>query len=186
MILKLKKTSKKELITICSLALLPPLIFVVFKILGFVVTFSGSVPIGVYKKTSYRSDYGIFCLPLNVAEDGYNHKFIEHSSKCGNGFEPLIKKIIARDGDYLEITNNKIRVNSKTSYLTPTNKFDSNSKPIRRSVENGNLSIHGFWLYGDGSPLKSWDSRYFGEISNKYLQSYVKPIITKINISGLS
>jgi type IV secretory pathway protease TraF len=96
-----KKPSKKEVFWLLSCLSFPPALILFFQFFGFFISVSGSVPIGIYKKVSYKTNYGIFCLPDKVAQEGLKHEFITNSSKCKNGVEPLIKNIIANNNDFV-------------------------------------------------------------------------------------
>ena len=147
--------------------------FIWHKILGYGLGFnvSDSMPLGVYlsyKNTEKISNGDIigFC----VSDKTYDLFFVRGyiSSKngsCYNNFPAFIKKVVAKQGDLVEIKNNKLYVNSieiKNSTI-----FDTDIKGRKlEHLQNGYSHVmqsDEIFAFGDNN-IRSLDSRYIGLI----------------------
>jgi conjugative transfer signal peptidase TraF len=142
-----------------------------------VINISPSIPVGIYLKTTPHPQKGSLisvCLPKDTMKQGIeNHYVISGWGTC-DGMLPLLKEIIAVPGDDVILMNNAISVNGKI-YHSPTYNKDSagNLMPIYPRGHYPNTT--GYWLLGI-SDIRSWDSRYWGAISNNLIKNSLLPI----------
>ncbi|MBN1684465.1 MAG: conjugative transfer signal peptidase TraF [Gammaproteobacteria bacterium] len=178
-----KIPNKKTCLVLLGVFLVIPICFAVFKIFGIVFTYSGSVPIGFYRKLSreiiHHGEYIAFCLPTGIATMGLSRRYIR-SGICPSGSEVLIKKVIAVPGDQVIIDNHDIRVTSHHitwHYPAPTHIFDKNHLLVHRFIQDGTYITKGYWVYGDGNIYYAWDSRYYGAIPKRNIRGRLKPLL---------
>lgn len=145
------------------------------------VTWTGSIPIGVYKinhdNKIEKGKYVLLCLPLSIVQMGKAYLEFDKKSSCPAHTIPLGKKVIATVGDTIKITNSAMIVNHHF-YAAPVLKKDNQNRKIARLIKNGTYIAKRVWFYGDGNYQKSWDSRYFGGINPKQVFATLTPILT--------
>lgn len=115
------------------------------------------------------------CLPDEVAKLAYERNYIA-SGKCKGGYAPVGKYIQAIHGDEVRFTSDGIIVNG--SLL-------ENSKPYATDGEGRTMPVmlQDMVLPKDELVLLnnyagSFDSRYYGPISSRYVVGTLKPIWT--------
>ena len=150
--------------------------FIFHKILGFGLSFnvSDSMPLGLYfssKKTEKISNGDIigFCVSdkiydLFIARGYINSK----NGVCNNNNPAFIKKVIAKQGDFVEIKNSKIYVN--LIEIPNSTIFDTDKKGRKLDhLQNGYSHImksNEIFSFGDNN-IRSFDSRYLGLIDKE-------------------
>ncbi len=180
---RFKKPSLKTLLGICGAVSILPVLVLCFSYFGIILTYSGSVPIGFYKRTSnpahiQRGDYLSFCLPNHIAAMGLERGYI-HRGGCANGSEVLIKQVIAVPGDRITLTHQTLVINSPSSsivYFAPRAITDKQHLPVHHFIKKGEYRATGYWVYGIGSPRLSWDSRYYGGIPKAAIRHRFVPL----------
>ena len=139
------------------------------------------MPIGLYQKVHHeklkRGDIVAVCLPDNIAKEGKRQGYLI-SGDCTFGTIPVLKRIIALPHDTVKLTTLAIEVNG-VSYYAPRANEDHNHHVIKQFVARGIYSdVNDYWLYGFNSPLRSWDSRYYGGVPRSAIQAIYRPILT--------
>lgn len=175
--MKIKKDVKKSIRYFIILIASIMVSFFIVPLIPIQINTTDSVKKGLYyikKSSQYKlNDYVVFCLDDLTAKKAYMAKYINHGS-CPGGYEPLLKKIIAVPGDYLLFDNNLIKTPSG-EYQAPTFKKDKSNHSINFKQQYGSLILSGFWVYGDNN-IRSFDSRYFGQIKQKQILYVAKPL----------
>lgn len=136
------------------------------------INHTNSIPKGIYRLQSLvRWQYGTlvaFPAPKRLALSLSNRRWFPRN-------KPLVKPIGALPGDRVCIHGSIIKVNSSKLGPVFTNDFTGNSLPQRRGcfrVKSGHflpLSTHS---------LRSFDGRYFGQISMRSARGQAIPILT--------
>ncbi len=138
------------------------------------------MPIGLYKVSDpqnlKRGDDVIVCLPLSIGELGLNHGYLD-PGKCTGGYSPVIKELIAIPGDAVTLTPTQIIVNGQ-AYVAPLQSTDHEGNPLAAIPRGEDQHTASFWLYGAGNPADSWDSRYWGGVSQNDIIKLAQPILT--------
>jgi len=159
----------------------PALLVIVVGHAGLRFNETPSVPTGLYWITlDPNAEFVEFCPPepfgrLSV-ERGYRSKA---SSACPDGGIPLLKSIIARPGDTVEVSSRGIFVNRIPIPNTAPKSLDSAGRPLsswafgRYEVSSGT-----FWVGSSYNP-RSFDSRYFGPIDESAIRFRLRPIWTE-------
>lgn len=142
------------------------------------INVSGSMPIGIYRlypgQLPTRGEWVSVCLPNPVATVGWQRGYLQQGH-CPNGIEPVVKAAIATPADKIIVTPQAVFVAGKR-YRAPVQQRDHNALALTGYVQQATLLQGGYWLYGVNDPEKSWDSRYFGPVSEASIQGVVKPI----------
>ncbi len=131
---------------------------------------------GIYRKDDsriHRGDIVAFCLEEPYKTIGLKRFYVEKGQAC-QGADPLIKEVIAVPGDEVLLTDQCIAVNG-IIYPYPTFYVDSNHRKLA-IYPRGTYYSHGYWLIGTHS-VRSWDSRYWGEISAHQVLYKLKPLL---------
>jgi conjugative transfer signal peptidase TraF len=145
------------------------------------INLTGSMPRGIYLLRSsqavHRGSFVMVCMPNSLASFALQRGYLQHGS-CKNGAQPLLKQVIAEDGDTIVLTAKKIQINGNQLPYTATLSTDHHHRPLP-AVLRGiyKLRPHQLWLYGVSS-TQSWDSRYYGVIDSSYVIGVVKPLFT--------
>lgn len=152
--------------------------FFVTSATGIRINVSPSLPLGLYRQTSDpdahlaefcpETPYGRF-----ATERGYRS-----AGNCPDGAAPLMKPIVATFGDVVKISSRGIAVNGILLPNTAPKTRDGQGRlmePWRSGVyrvERGEV-----WLGSSYSPW-SYDSRYFGPVSEALIRARLKPVLT--------
>jgi conjugative transfer signal peptidase TraF len=165
----------------CSLVVLPVLGVTICGLGGMRFNATPSVPIGIYWISSEaNSPFVEFCPPepfgSTSVERGYRPKT---SIICSDGGEPLLKPIIARSGDSVEMSPRGISVNGIPVPNTAPRALDSEGRSLK-SWPFGRYRVppDSVWVASSYNS-RSFDSRYFGPIRGNDIRHRLRPIWTE-------
>ena len=149
--------------------------------LGYRINTTASLPKGLYHTTKQhhtftRGSIVTLCPGNNTFfQMAYQRGYIQNG-ECPGNFRPLIKPVAAVAGDLVIINAQGIQVNQHwLSNSTPLAK-DSHGRPLK-ALQAGSYRVKPgeVWLISSYSP-KSFDSRYFGPVSEKQIISTAQPV----------
>ena len=157
-----------------------------FWLLDLRIAFTGSAcPPGIYGaaalrpgKALERGELVLVCLPTALARFALERGYLARGAGCGDGIEPVGKRIGALTGDAVEVAPDYIAVNGKPLPNTASRMRDSRNRDVphiafgTHAVNDGEV-----WLFGEADP-RSWDSRYFGAVPTSAVRAELKPVIT--------
>lgn len=140
---------------------------------------SGSMPKGLYQVTNkapHEGDIVTVCLPLKFAQFAYQRNYIG-PGHCPGNTEPLVKKIVAKSGDVVTVTQKAVWVNGEPLLHSAQLTKDEKGR-LMPTITPGTyrLKPSEVWLYGT-QDARSWDSRYFGAIEKKYIRHVLVPTL---------
>ena len=169
-----KKILKITIGTILTLVLLFTLIYQ----LGYRINLSESYPRGIYKsipkKTIDYGDFVMFC-PKNspLMQEALKRQYILRG-QCRGGYYPLLKKVVALQGDNVEIKK-YVYINGEKQKKSKLYKKDPKGNLLPKSKEN-NISIKKGYMFllSDYHEL-SFDSRYIGAVEINRTISLMRP-----------
>lgn len=147
---------------------------------GLRINLSYSYPIGLYRITATdqikKGDLISFCPPsgnaINLAlERGY----VKHGT-CSSGSTPLIKKIMATQGDTITF-DSVINLNGEALTQYPIHAADSLHRTLPKP-QDLTLNKGEVLLLSDFAPFDSFDGRYFGAVSTEAILGRATPILT--------
>lgn len=153
-------------------------IFQLCDLMGLRINTTPSLPVGFYKTTSNPdTDLIEFCpaepFASLAAARGYRTR-----GTCPDGAAPLLKPVVAKPGDIIELFNRGIAVNGKLLPCTAALARDTKGRPLVPfpfgvyKVPNGSV-----WVASTYNP-RSFDSRYFGPIPLSSVRARLRPILT--------
>jgi conjugative transfer signal peptidase TraF len=149
--------------------------------IGFRINITGSMPRGIYHlraslRPVSRGDTVAICPPLRVASLGRERGYLGPGA-CLGSVEPLLKFVVATEGDIVVTSpagtsvNGKLLPESRQLQRDAAGRFlDFWSKPIYR-IPSGRI-----WLYAPSE--RSWDSRYWGPIPVGNVVGIADPLLT--------
>ena len=142
--------------------------------LGMRINLTPSLPIGFYVRDP-EGELVEFC-PEGVASEESAIRGYRERGVCPDGHAPLLKPIVGREGDLVEIDRAGLRVNGRSLPNTQAYSRDHLGRslqaypPGRYVVAPGTLWVASTW--NDGS----FDSRYFGPIAAATVRSRLAPL----------
>jgi conjugative transfer signal peptidase TraF len=147
-------------------------------LLGIAINVTPSMQEGIYIKTGGKiltGDIISFCLDEPYKTLGLKRLYLGIGHKC-NGANPLIKKIIAIPGDDVVLTDQYIKVNS-IKYFYKTLYVDNVGRKLDVYPRGNHPKTKGYWVIGTHT-ANSWDSRYWGPISQNEILCKLSPLLT--------
>lgn len=159
---------------------------VAFRLLDLRIAFTGSAcPPGIYraatlrpKRALARGELVLVCLPETLARFALARGYLARGAGCGDGIEPVGKRIGALAGDTVAVAPDYVAVDGRRLPNSASRRRDSLGREVphvafgKYPVENGEV-----WLFGEANP-RSWDSRYFGPVPASAVRAQLKPVIT--------
>jgi conjugative transfer signal peptidase TraF len=150
------------------------------------IAFTGSAcPPGVYRAAALRpgdalarGELVLVCLPEKLARFALERAYLARGAGCGDGIEPVGKRIGAMTGDTVQVAPGYVAVNGRPLPNMASRMRDSRCRDVPR-VAFGTYAVSDgeVWLFGEADP-RSWDSRYFGPVPTSMVRAELKPVIT--------
>lgn len=152
-------------------------IYIVANTLGVRINTSYSLPLGLYIETRDPAAPLIeFCPPGRFAKQSSERGYRTAGFACGDGAVPLLKPIVAREGDLVETTPKGIKVNGTLLPQTAPLLGDSHSRPLKPwpfgvyRVKVGTVWVASSYNRG------SYDSRYMGPIATVQIRRRLRAL----------
>jgi conjugative transfer signal peptidase TraF len=157
-----------------------------FWLLDLRIAFTGSAcrP-GIYQATTLRpgdalerGELVLVCLPTALARFALERGYLARGTGCGDGIEPVGKRIGALGGDTVEVAPDYVTINRRPLPNSASRTLDSRGTNVPHvafgtyAVKDGEV-----WLFGQAD-ARSWDSRYFGPVPTSTVRAELKPVIT--------
>lgn len=146
---------------------------------GFRVNVTSSYPLGIWRLEAKRSitqgSLVLLCppdTPLFQAAKGFGAL---RAGGCPGGYAPLLKRLAAGPGDFVEVEEEGVSVNGGLIPNSRPLQHDSQGQTLPRIEERGWVSEGEAWLLSDFNP-RSFDSRYFGPVSMAQIQGTMVPV----------
>lgn len=144
---------------------------------GLRVNVSYSLPLGLYQVTSDESAPLIeFCPAEPFASQSIERGYRGRGLVCADGAVPLLKPVVARAGDTVELGPSGLVVNGTTLPDTAPLKHDGAGRPLdpwpagRYTVGQGTV-----WVASSYN-ASSYDSRYIGPVDTRLIRRRLRPI----------
>lgn len=147
--------------------------------LGVRLNVSASVPIGLYWiSSSPEARFAEFCPPEPFGSMSVDRAYRRRSAGCPDHGESLLKPIIARSGDLVEVNPDGIRVNGSLIPNTRPKPHDAMGRPLSSwPVGSYHVASATVWVASSYNP-RSFDSRYFGPIRVRDIKNRLRPLWT--------
>jgi conjugative transfer signal peptidase TraF len=150
----------------------------VASVFGVRINTSYSLPMGLYTRTSDpRASLIEFCpegrYAVESSERGYRT-----GGFCPDGAVPLLKPVVAKPGDTVEMSADGIAVNGQLLAQTAPVAKDRLGRRLE-SWPNGRYTVaEGTVWVASSYNRGSYDSRYMGPIPTRLIRSRLKPLWT--------
>ncbi len=136
---------------------------------------------GIYRMVNRRISRGdlvLACLPSALARFAQARGYLARGPGCGNGIEPVGKRIGALPGDTVQITRDFVAINGHRLENSATVLRDSRGRSLIH-VTPGRYTVQPdhVWLSGTND-ARSWDSRYFGPVPSGAVRAQLEPLVT--------
>jgi conjugative transfer signal peptidase TraF len=153
--------------------------YVGFEVGGIRVNASSSLPIGLYVKTSARrANLVEFCPPEPFASFSKGRSY-RPSGNCPDAAEPLMKPVVAAEGDIVEVSASGVAVNGRLLPNSNPRPVDTRDRPLRHwPFGNYRVAASTVWVVSSFNQ-RSFDSRYFGPIPSVCIRSRLLPLLTE-------
>jgi conjugative transfer signal peptidase TraF len=152
--------------------------FTICGVAGIRINCSPSLPVGLYLVTAHSDAYLVeFCPVGPFASLGIARGYRDAGS-CSDGGAPLLKPVVARPGDIVEVSVAGLAVNGHLLPNTAPMERDTNKRPLtpwppgRYTVAEDSI-----WVASSYNQ-RSFDSRYFGPVGLGSVRNHVRPWIT--------
>ena len=138
---------------------------------------SPSLPFGLYRVTSDTSAPLVEFCPAEPVATLANTRGYRQAGSCPDGGTPLMKPIVARDGDVVELSTAGVRVNGTLLRNSAPLARDTSGRPLtpwpagKYTVPPGAV-----WLVSDYH-TRSFDSRYFGPVPTTLIKDHLRPLL---------
>lgn len=152
-------------------------VFLLCGLAGIRINASPSLPLGLYVPTSEaHAPLVEFCPPEPYAslaiQRGYRTEGV-----CRDGATPLLKPIVAREGDWVEVSDAGVRVNGRLLPNSAPRASDTSGRPMPTLPRYTHRVAPGtVWVVSSYNP-RSFDSRYFGPIPIRSITAKLRPIV---------
>jgi conjugative transfer signal peptidase TraF len=151
------------------------------RALGYEVNFSRSVPIGLYavaQDSLYRGQMVAACLPQDIAAFGWDRRYLSAGS-CEDGTAPVLKRIVAMEGDRVDVQQEHVQVNGYPVAQSATRTHDRSGRALPH-VQWGTYVLAPGELWLMGTDTLSWDSRYFGSVAVVRVVATAQPVLVAV------
>jgi conjugative transfer signal peptidase TraF len=148
---------------------------------GIRINVTGSMPRGLYhlrasSRPAKRGDIVAICPPFRVASLGRQRSYLGPGS-CPESVEPLLKIVVATEGDIVVTSPIGISVNENLLPESQQLQVDA----VGRSLVCWSTPVYRMpsgmiWLYAPSE--RSWDSRYWGPVPVGNVVGNADPLIT--------
>jgi conjugative transfer signal peptidase TraF len=156
-------------------ALAAGILFAGARTLGIRVNSSPSLPVGLYQVTSSPDAALVEFCPAEPFASLANARGYRQAGTCPDGGSPLMKPVVARAGDSVDVSERGVSVNGKTILNSAPLLKDTAGRPLAPwplgtyAVQPGTV-----WVVSDYHP-RSFDSRYFGPVQEALIRSRLRP-----------
>jgi conjugative transfer signal peptidase TraF len=169
----------KKVLFFIQLFVWPVLIVMIAGAAGFRLNLTSSVPIGLYRITEDpKAEFVAFCPPEPFGSLSVIRGYREQSGVCPDHGTPLLKPIVAREGDVVESSAKGISVNGKLLPNTAAQHRDSGGRPMEaRPFGRFSVAAGTVWVVSSYD-FRSFDSRYFGPVTLTNIKHHLRPVWT--------
>jgi conjugative transfer signal peptidase TraF len=173
---KVNRRSIRRGVGIAAAAFTAP--FFIAGAMGIRINASTSLPLGLYKETTdFRATLIEFCPqePYGRLAAGRGYRSL---GNCPDRAAPLMKPVVAKAGDIVNVSSMGITVNGVLLPNTASKNKDSRGRPMQPWPFGQYRVPPGFvWVASSYNPW-SFDSRYFGPLPVGIIRSRLKPFLT--------
>jgi conjugative transfer signal peptidase TraF len=172
----LRLRTRRALIHVLRLALIFFFLVVACAVVGIRFNLTESLPERILVVTKDESAQLVEFCPQEAASSISVQRGYRVRGTCPDGDAPLLKPIIARAGDVVEVSSNGITVNGKLLRNSAPRTRDSRGRPLTSWPSGSYVVATGFvWVLSQHHPL-SFDSRYYGPVPVSLIRHHLRPL----------
>ncbi len=164
---------------VAVLVLIPVLLGMAAEWGDFVRTNTPSLPAGIYRLTHNTSDPLISFCPTgqaSIVSSSRHYREESWTRACPDDHAPLLKPVVAREGDVVTISTEGISVNGQLLRNSKSYPYDHSHLPMN-PVPHGTYPVAPGTVWVVSSYNKaSYDSRYIGPVQTKDIRNYGHPV----------
>jgi len=144
--------------------------------LGIRLNSSPSLPVGLYQVASGHDATLVEFCPAEPLASLANARGYRQAGTCPDGGSPLMKPVVARAGDSVQVSARGLSVNGKAVPNSAPLPKDTAGRPLTSwPVGTYRVQPGTVWVVSDYHP-RSFDSRYFGPISEALIRNRLRPL----------
>lgn len=145
---------------------------------GILINTTPSMPVGLYVASSDPGVPMAAICPTEPYATFAIRRGYRTAGSCADGATPLMKPIVAKAGDVVELSPNGIAVNGTVVPNTKPLTHDSIGRPLTPwTFGRFTVSLGTVWVASSHHP-RSYDSRYFGPVPISRIRTHVLPLLT--------
>ena len=152
--------------------------FQLWDIAGLRINASPSLPVGLYVTSSERDANLVEFCPAEPFATLALSRGYRDSGPCSDGGAPLLKPVVARPGDLVDVSVAGIAVNGHFLPNTAPLHRDTKDRPLTGWASGRYVVQPGFVWVASSYNARSFDSRYFGPVAISSIRDHVKPLLT--------
>lgn len=146
---------------------------------GWRINHTSSLPMGLWRGHAVdgpitRGQIISFCPPDNALFQEARQRGYLGRGNCPGGYEPLLKPVAASAGDIVQIDAKGIAVNGQRLTKSAAATYDRKGRPMPELAGTYHVANSTFWVVSEYSSA-SFDSRYFGPISQRQVLAIMQP-----------
>lgn len=149
-----------------------------FDLAGLRINTSPSLPVGLYVTTSDPAAHLVeFCPDSSFGSMALRRGY-RSAGSCKDGGAPLLKPVIAKKGDVVDVSDAGLAVNGRAIPNTAPMTADIKGRPLA-AWPSGRYVVPSteVWVASSFNP-RSFDSRYFGPVPAVTIHERLRPLIT--------
>ena len=145
-------------------------------VLGIRFNLTESLPGLIYVITTDNSSPLVEFCPEGVSAQLSKERGYRRPGMCPDGAAPMLKPVVAKAGDIVEVSANGITVNGTLLCNTAPRDKDSRGRPLMSWPFGRYRVCPGFvWVASEYNGL-SFDSRYYGPIPVSRIRHHLRPL----------
>ncbi|MCP5055146.1 MAG: conjugative transfer signal peptidase TraF [bacterium] len=144
------------------------------------VNWTTSMPLGFYRRIApvlERDAWVAICLEGEAARIAEERGYVIRG-RCESGLAPIFKRIAAVPGDRVAMSKAGVRINGEVIAKSATKEVDSRGRPLAHAEEGEVVIESGRYFVLGMNTARSWDSRYFGAVSEHQIIAGARPLWT--------
>ena len=152
-------------------------LFAIIGTAGIRINATPSLPVGLYIEADANSRLIEFC-PVGPAAWLAASRGYRTSGDCPDGASALLKPIIAKAGDIVELTAAGISVNAHFVPNTAPLSMDTKHRPLEHFPYGRYVVAQEEVWVASSYNARSFDSRYYGPVPIYLIREHLKPLLT--------
>jgi conjugative transfer signal peptidase TraF len=149
-----------------------------FDLAGLRINTSPSLPVGLYLTTSDPAANLVEFCPNPVFGKLALDRGYRSAGSCRDGGAPLLKPVVAKSGDVVEISETGLSVNGRAIPNTAPMAADIKGRLLASWPLGRYVVARGDVWTASSFNRRSFDSRYFGPVPMAAIRDRVRPLVT--------